>query len=134
VRQIRSIVGPRVKLYVCLKGDAFGCGAIAVAKKIESIVDGLTFGSIDAALACRRAGIGLPMLLYPNCLPESAPLLEKFRLVPTLSTLEDVAAWSARVTAKLNVFLKIDTGALRAGAEISEARRVAEAIVGDPRL
>jgi alanine racemase len=30
ILQLRSIVAPQVKLYVCQKGDAYGCGASAV--------------------------------------------------------------------------------------------------------
>ncbi|MES2939841.1 MAG: alanine racemase [Pseudomonadota bacterium] len=129
VRQIRALVAPGVRVFTCMKCDACGCGAVEVARAVEQAGgDGLAFGDVDAALACRRAGVALPILLYPSCLPDAAPLLARERLMPSLSTLADVRAWDAAADAPLDVFLKIDGGALRAGALPDAAAQVAAAI------
>lgn len=74
--QLRSIVGKDVAIFVCLKDDAMGCGTSAIAVRAEQAgADGLALGRVDDAVACRRAGATLPMLLYPSCLPEWADLL-----------------------------------------------------------
>ncbi len=135
VLQLRDVLGPGVQVYVCLKGDATGCGAIEVARAAERCgAHGFAFGNIDAAIACRRAGVRLPILLYPTCLPTAAPLLARHDLRPTLSTLDDVARWSQHATTELPVFLKIDSGGFRAGAFPDEAAAVARAITASPRL
>lgn len=135
LRQLQGFLGPEVSIYVCLKGDASGCGAIAVARCAEAVgVTGFACGNVDAALACREAGIGSPILLYPTCLPGAAPILERHRLMPTLSTLEDVAAWDAAASRRLPVFLKIDAGGFRAGALPHQAVGVAKAIAESRRL
>lgn len=60
LRQLQALLGPQVSVYVCLKGDASGSGAIAVAKRAEAEgVAGFAFGNVDAALVCREAGIGV---------------------------------------------------------------------------
>jgi len=135
LRQLRRLVGSHVAIYVCLKGDASGCGAIEVARRAEAEgVDGFAFGNVDSALACRAAGVERPILLYPNCLPETAPLLEQAHLMPTLSTLRDVVLWDNAVNRQLPVFLKIDGGGFRAGAFPHEAVAVARAIVASRHL
>jgi alanine racemase len=136
VALLREMVGPAVQVFVCLKGDANGCGDVAVAGQLQKDgVAGIAFGNIDRAIACRQAGIGLPILLYPTCLPEHAPVLQRLDLMPTLSTEQDVALWSAHAaSAPLNVFLKLDGGGFRAGALPADAVRVATAIVRSGNL
>jgi|SRR5579859_325529 len=135
IRQLKSIIAADVRLYVCLKGNGSGCGAIAVAERAEaSGADGLAFGNIDSAVSCRVSGVKLPILLYPSCLPDTAPILEAHNLIPTISTVEEVACWSRSVQSLLPVFLKIDGGGFRAGAFPHHAATVAKAIANDSRL
>lgn len=135
VRQLKEIIGPAVKLFVCLKGDALGCGAQQVAQVCEQAgAQGLAFANIDTALACRPYAQNLPMLLYPCCLPQMAGVLEQHRLSATISTLDDVHRWAMHVSSGIDVFLKIDTGGLRAGAFPGEAVDVAKAIVSTGKL
>ncbi|GGF68065.1 alanine racemase [Azorhizobium oxalatiphilum] len=135
LRQLRSLVGTDVAIYVCLKGDASGCGAVEIARRAETEgADGFAFGNVDSALACRAAGITAPILLYPTCLPESASALERAGLMPTLSTLEDVALWDKAVHGELPVFLKLDGGGFRAGAFPHEAAALAQAIASSRHL
>ena len=72
-------------------------------------IAGLAFGNLDRAAAARDADIRLPILLYPTCLPEPAPFLERHDFMPTVSTVEEVAAWS-RQAKSLAVYLKLDAG------------------------
>jgi len=135
IRLTREIVGPSVKLFVCLKGNASGCGAIEVGFAAQRAgADGLAFGNIDFALESRRAGIDLPILLYHSCLPASAHVLEANGMIATLSTREDIVAWSAQTRSRLEVFLKVDCGGLRAGALPRDAVALATAIAADPKL
>ena len=135
VRQLRSLIGVDVQIYVCLKGDASGCGAVEVAIASERAgANGFAFGNIDSAISCRLAGVKLPILLYPTCLPESAPVLLQHSLSPTVSTLDDVQRWNSKATSILPVFLKIDSGGFRAGAFPNEAVVVASAVHSSPNL
>ena len=134
LKVLGDMVGPKVGIFVCVKGDANGCGDIEVSRTAEqSGAAGVAFGNLDRALAARRAGVGLPILLYPTCLPDTAPALEEHGLMPSLSTMEDVAAWS-RHARSLKVFLKLDGGGFRAGALPHEAPAVARAIADSNTL
>jgi alanine racemase len=134
-RVLRQLLRPGVKIIPSLKRNAHGCGAAQVACLLQSIgADGVAFGNIDDALAARRAGCTLPTLLYPNCLPTAADIVCHCAFMPTISTVDDVAAWSSAAPGPIEVFLKLDAGGLRAGALPSEAVGVARAIVGSKRL
>ena len=124
LRQLRRMVGPGVAIHACLKRNAYGCGAVAVAGVMEREgADALAVGNIDDALAIRGSGVRLPILLYPNCLASDAgPAVMRHRLMPTISALEDVAAWErAADGGTLDVFAKIDVGLFRGGAMPREA-------------
>ncbi|MGE0723032.1 MAG: alanine racemase [Alphaproteobacteria bacterium] len=132
VRELRRLVGPRVAIYACLKRDAYGCGAAAVAPAcVEGGADGLAVGNIDDAVAVRRAGTTLPLLLYPTCLPDCAGAAEALDLMPTVSTVEEAEGWSAAFSAPRKAFLKVDVGLLRAGATLGEFPALLDAL---PRL
>ncbi|MCC7275669.1 MAG: alanine racemase [Alphaproteobacteria bacterium] len=121
VRELRRLVGPGVAIYACLKRNAYGCGAPAVAPVcMQAGADGLAVGNIDDALAIRAAGVAGPLLLYPSCLPEVAATVEALDLVPTVSTVEEAAAWNAAFSRRRKVFLKVDVGLLRAGSMVGQ--------------
>ena len=59
-----DMVGPKVGVFVCVKGDASGCGDIEVARTAELAgAAGAAFGNLDRAMAARQAGVRLPILL-----------------------------------------------------------------------
>ena len=135
VGQIRSLLGPDVSIFACLKNEAIGCGVERVALHCEKTgVEGLAMGNPEIAVACRAKGVSLPILLYPSCLPDVAPLLEAENIMPTISTSSDVELWDRSSRASLPVFLKIDGGGYRAGAFPSDAQEVAFAILRSRKL
>ena len=136
LRQLRRMVGAGVAIYACLKRNAYGCGAVPVAKVMQrGGADAIAVGNINDALAIREAQVSLPILLYPNCLASDAgPAVMRCRLMPTMSGVDDVAAWEqAAAGGNLDVFAKIDVGLFRGGAMPREAlallRRIADSNV-----
>src|SRR5258708_28970217 len=82
---LRDMVGPAVNIFVCLKGDASGCGDIAVGRLAEAArLARIAFGNLDPAIAGREARSHLPILLYPTFFPDEAPPLENSKLIATL--------------------------------------------------
>jgi alanine racemase len=134
---LKQMIGPRTRVFASLKRNASGCGSAAIARLLERLgADAVGFGNIDDALEARHAGAGLPILLYPNCLPETAGVVAAHDLTISVSTLDDVEAWSAAVPAgrHVQVFLKLDGGGLRAGALPRDAVSIAQAIEASERL
>ena len=64
---IRASVGPGVRIEPVVKADAYGHGAIPVARSLEAAgADGFGVATFDEAVALRRAGVRRPILvLYP---------------------------------------------------------------------
>ena len=124
LRQLRRMVGSDVAIFACLKRNAYGCGAVQVARVMQREgADAIAVGNINDALAMRAARVSLPILLYPNCLASDAgPAVVRHQLMPTISGLDDVAAWEqAADGGTLDAFAKIDVGLFRGGAMTREA-------------
>ena len=64
---IRRLAGSDAQVHPVVKADAYGHGAIPVARALETAgADGLCVAAFDEAIALRRAGIERPILvLYP---------------------------------------------------------------------
>jgi alanine racemase len=129
VGQLRSLVGKNVAIYACLKRNAYGCGAGPIARSaVAAGVNGLAVGNIDDALTVRHEGVRAPILLYPNCLPDAAPAVLDFDLIPTVSTLEEVEAWRVALGRPHPVFAKFDVGLFRGGAQPSSLHELLKRI------
>jgi alanine racemase len=65
---IRTAVAHGVVMLPVVKADAYGHGAIPIARALEAAgADGLCVATVDEALALRGAGLGIPLhVLYPG--------------------------------------------------------------------
>ena len=61
--RVRSIVGSEVAVYGVVKADAYGHGAVAVAKVLEAHVDGLAVSLVEEGLELRDVGVTKPILV-----------------------------------------------------------------------
>ena len=64
---LRELAGPGTPVHPVVKADAYGHGAVPVARALAAAgADGFCVASIDEAIALRQAGIEVPILvLYP---------------------------------------------------------------------
>lgn len=128
-KAVQKALSPGCRLYACLKGDAYGCGIRHVAPALASIgVDAFAVGAVEDALEIRRAECSQDILLYPNCMPDCAPVVERERLTVTLSSIDEAVAWNSAASRTINAFIKIDVGALRAGVLPREAAALGDAL------
>jgi alanine racemase len=118
--ELRKHLASHVKVFACLKRNAYGCGAGPAARVLAGTgVYGFGVASLSDASAIRAQGIELPILLYAGVLPDSADLVHRLNLTVTVSSLEELEQWS-RALGHVKVFLKVDLGFFRAG--VSPAR------------
>jgi alanine racemase len=83
---IRERAGRPVRLIVPVKANAYGHGAVAVARHLEEIgVDGIATANADEAIEIRTAGVRLPILMYASNLPSATPRLLANGLTPTIA-------------------------------------------------
>ena len=130
---VRAAAGSGVAVMAVVKADAYGHGAVEVARVvIASGVEWLAVSSVAEGLTLRRAGIKKPVLVMTGFLPQEWPALLDGALTPAVHSLADLAALEhvARESGTaVNYHLKIDSGMHRLGT-----RAPAEEIIAALRL
>lgn len=106
-----------------VKADAYGHGAVPVAKLLEKACAWFGVSSAAEALELRQAGIQTPILILSRVLPETFSALVAEEIRPTVFTLEDARALSEVAlrqgkTAKFHI--AVDTGMSRIGVQVTE--------------
>jgi len=136
--QIRKLVGSHTEILAVVKADAYGHGAVRVAKLCEHMgVAMLGVALVNEGVEIRKAGIQLPILV--QCCPEKheTKTILRNNLVPTVASL-DVARRFSEESVKLNittgVHLDIDTGMGRIGFPVESATEEAARVSSLPNL
>lgn len=115
-----------VPLLPMVKADAYGLGAVAVVRALESL-DPLAYGvaTVAEGAELRAAGIERPILVFTALLPVEFRAAAAARLTPTFGDPFAIAAWcDANPGAPWH--LAIDTGMHRAGVRWDTMDEVAE--------
>ena len=117
-RLLRGLA-PEAKFLGLVKANAYGHGAVPVAKKLESLgADMLAVACLDEAIELRQAGIALPILCLGQTPPELAGELLEYDVTQTVGDLVTGEALSAAAVAAgktLKIHVKVDTGMGRLG-------------------
>lgn len=121
---VRSAVVPSARVCCVVKADAYGHGAVRLAKLYESL--GATFfavSNISEAIELRRGGIGGDVLIFGYVSPECASLLAEYRITQAVFSAEYAEALQAAAEGTgvcVRVHIKVDTGMGRIGLVGSE--------------
>ena len=114
-----ATLGERIgaqKLMAVVKANAYGHGAVQVAKQIETDVDALAVAITEEAIILREAGVTAPILVLegPQSEDEIA-LMAEMALWPALHHSEQLT-WFARHASSMSAaWCKLDTGMHRLG-------------------
>ncbi|SMF73591.1 alanine racemase [Paenibacillus uliginis N3/975] len=121
----RSSLPEQMKLLACVKANAYGHGAVEVAREMEELgADYLSVAFLDEALELRQAGIHMPILVLGYTPPEGIETAWKHDITVTLFSPEVLEAIKALPEAggrRLKVHIKIDSGMGRLGLLPGEA-------------
>jgi len=135
---IRERAGRPIKLLVPVKANAYGHGVAAVGMHLESLgVDGLATANVDDAVAVRRAGATLPILLYGAQLPSGNHYVLQHDLTPTVYSAESLQSISGLATDSgrvVNVHIKVDAGMGRLGVRLDDAAAFAREVIATPNV
>jgi alanine racemase len=125
VQAVRERIGPRRRICVPVKADAYGHGAIRIAETaLAAGASHLAVAAVSEGAELRGAGIEAPILLLSQSLPGEIPDILHYRLSPLVSDrgyVEDLARSAAAAGVRCPVHLKIDTGMGRLGCTPEEA-------------
>jgi alanine racemase len=139
---LRDALPPGVRIEPVVKADAYGHGALAVARTLEiARADGLCVATLDEALALRAGGIRLPISTLFPIPPDGA--VEAARRRITISAgdgtlLERTLAVARRSWADgsrrrvLRVIVEVETGLGRGGFGAAELGRAVDRIRATP--
>lgn len=118
---IRTLIGPARKLLFALKANAYGHGAVAVARLAETAgVDWLGVATVPEGLELREAGIRLPILKLSPVFPEEMEAAVGGALTLAVCDQANAQALEAVCAARAafaTVHLVIDTGMARIGVQ-----------------
>jgi alanine racemase len=140
-RKIQSLVGPNVRILASLKADAYGHGALKVARTV--LLNGVSMlgvATVSEAAPLREAGIHAPILVFgyvPHWQMREAVHLG---LTITLYSIESAQALSRASQAlrqTVRVHAKVDTGMGRLGIRaehIAEVLKLIHRIIHLPGL
>jgi alanine racemase len=136
--RIRDHVGEHVQIIAVVKADAYGHGALPVARTlIETGARWLGVALPEEGVQLRRQGLQVPILVMGPTPTDQGSVLLEYRLDQVVYHplhalgLSQVTGVSG---ARVRVHLKIDTGMGRLGVHPSEAAAAARAIVQLPGL
>jgi len=132
VRAIKEFVGPRVEMFAVVKANAYGHGAIEVARAaLAAGATRLAVHRVNEGVELRNAGIDAPILLLGYAPLAAAPIVARYRLTPTVITREFAEALAGYVDEPIPVHVKVDTGMGRYGLlpeEVLDFARALEAM------
>ena len=128
----RNRLPKNMKLLVTVKANAYGHGAIPVAKLLQNKADYFAVAMMDEAVQLRQAGIRTPILILGPVLQpdyERAVNHGVALAVSSLTEAKEISACAQRLGTAITVHFALDTGMSRIGfactreaaAEITEA-------------
>ena len=128
VRQIRGLLAPSTKIMAVVKADAYGHGAIDIARTLTNLgVEWLAVATVTEGIELRQAGIFAPILVLGAVNSEmQVHAIAKWDLQPTICSIAQATVISKAVATLepsviLNVHLNLDTGMSRLGADWQQA-------------
>ncbi len=138
VAALKARLGPKVALWAVVKANAYGHGAVPVARiALTAGASRLAVARIHEGVALRQAGITAPILVMGYHLPPEAELAAAYDLTVTVNDHGFARALNdhARDLGKtLPIHVKIDTGMGRFGQLPDELMTFLEGLTRYPRL
>jgi len=135
---IRRDLPPPVKLLAVVKDDAYGHGALDVARfALEAGAWGFGLSTLEEAAHLRDAGITAPLLLFGERQEAELEWCVAHHLTVCLNEINNVRALArtaANFERRVPVHLKINTGMSRYGVRWDEALPLIERIVAEKSL
>ena len=124
-RTLQAALAPGCRLMAVVKADAYGHGAIPVARWLEAEgVNAFAVACLEEAAELRQAGVRAPILILGVTLPRYAGELLAWDAAQAVGDLETGRALSAAAVAAgrtLTIHVKADTGMSRLGFLCDEA-------------
>lgn len=134
LRALRGVVGPKVQIVGMVKADAYGHGAVAVARTLAAEgVKRFGVALVEEGALLREAGIAGDMLVLGALLPEQAREVAELGFEAALSDLDFARRLdeeARRLGRPVAVHVKLDTGMGRLGFPVDRALEAIRDLAG----
>lgn len=120
----------RDRVMAVIKADAYGHGAVAIARYLEKRVEWFAVATIDEGILLRDSGIGTPILVFGAPREETAPLYRRYRLAATISCPDHFRL----LLPGTQCHLRYDTGMRRSGFYPEQTEEVLRLMEEHPEL
>ena len=120
---VKGKIAVGTKLMLVIKADAYGHGAVTIAREFENEADYFGVAEMNEALELRRAGIKKPILILGYTSPylhEKALENDITLTVFQYKNIEALSATAQRLGREAKVHFAVDTGMSRIGFCVSE--------------
>lgn len=128
VSELRRITCKEAKLMAVVKADGYGHGAIETANEaLKSGAECLGVARIEEGIELRKAGIGVPIMVFGYTPMAFIDKLMAFQLIQSASTTDYAQRLSDIAVAhgsKAKIHIKVDTGMGRLGFKAYEEKTV----------
>ncbi len=124
-RALRAMLEPGCRFLGVVKANAYGHGAVPVARRLEALgCDYLAVATVDEGAELRESGITLPILVLGHTPADRLERAAALDLTQTIFDLESAGLLSeaaGKLGKKAKIHLKADTGMSRLGLLCDEA-------------
>jgi len=121
-----------------VKADAYGHGAVPVAKALESLPNPPAFFAVacsEEGVELRKAQIKTPIIVFEPFNEKSLHNLLKYKLIGTFTSSKHLEILkNAKLSKKIELHIKIDTGMGRVGVKPDEAPEIIEKLLSIDRI
>ena len=118
-RAVRQAANAQAKVCCVVKADAYGHGAVRMAREFEELgADWFAVSNLEEALQLRLGQIQKPVLVLGYTPPEEAAALAKYHISQCVYSLEyakELSHYAVEAGVTVNIHVKIDTGMSRLG-------------------
>ena len=129
---VKHRLSPGTRLMAVVKADAYGHGAVQVAKTaLNSGAEYLGVATVDEAIALREAYLNAPVLVLGEPPAAAIPLLLAYKIMPSVYTAEFAIRYAEAADAmglRAPFHLKVNTGMNRIGVRWDEVVEFARQI------
>ena len=119
IEKVKENVSQETFIMAVVKADAYGHGAISVARKaLKAGADRLAVAIPEEGVELRKAGFEVPIQVFGEILADQWPLMVDYNLIPTVCKLETVKGlnnYANKRNKNIKIHVKIDTGMGRIG-------------------
>ena len=115
---LKKLISPETKTMAIVKANAYGHGAVRVAKELENKADYFAVAAMEEAMELRENGITTPVLILAYTSPCQFEELINNRITATIYNFEDAKRLSQtaeKLGKKASVHIAVDTGMGRIG-------------------